>query len=228
MLKASVIFGLYPWRELYDPASIPNWILAIIGAFGIYAALKTLRTIKEQTRETARSAKATEDSVEASRRSLEVQEAEFFQWLDIGNWSIEYDPDAAPWGRSGIQILNHPGALKVRLRFPLINNTPRPLFIHSVRTLLEIGPDKTARQFVVEEPSQVPPRSEYSVVIDTVLTEAHVTQYIAYTLFIEANVRVSFSNALGKPDEGRFGRLIACRWSEDTATVSKGHKSEQA
>ena len=38
----------YPWRELYGPANIPNWFLVLLGAGGIFAAVRTLRSISLQ------------------------------------------------------------------------------------------------------------------------------------------------------------------------------------
>lgn len=40
----------YPWRELLAPANAPNAILAIIGFFGIIAALLTLGAIRKQAK----------------------------------------------------------------------------------------------------------------------------------------------------------------------------------
>lgn len=38
----------YPWRELYGPANIPNWVLCLIGGIASVAAFSTLTTIKRQ------------------------------------------------------------------------------------------------------------------------------------------------------------------------------------
>lgn len=191
---------------------------------GVWALFLTLVVIADQTAQTRKAAEATEASVEASRRSLEIQEAEFAQWLDIGDWSLEPDRKVQ-WSRSGTEIQNHPGELEVKIKFPLKNSTIRPLDIHSVRVSLEVGYEKVNSTFVVEENMQVPPKEEYSVVLDTVLTELQATNYIAHKLLILASVHVRFSNALGKGDTASFNRLICSRWAEDTKTISKGHKA---
>ena len=38
----------YPWRELYAPANVPNWILALLAGIAGGLAYKTLRAIKRQ------------------------------------------------------------------------------------------------------------------------------------------------------------------------------------
>jgi hypothetical protein len=38
----------YPWRELYAPANLPNWALALVAALAGYLAYRTLRAIKRQ------------------------------------------------------------------------------------------------------------------------------------------------------------------------------------
>jgi hypothetical protein len=40
---------MYPWHELYGPANVPNWFLAVIGTCGIFAAVRTLRAIERQS-----------------------------------------------------------------------------------------------------------------------------------------------------------------------------------
>ena len=201
------------WHKLMTwPEGITAWLL-----------LLTLGAIIWQAWETRKAAAATEDAVKASRDSLRVQEAEFVQWLDIGEWAVGYDRSAYQLGRSGTQIFNHPGEMKVRLSFPLFNNTTRPLFVKSVRTLLTFGPEKAVKTFMTEESTPVPPKDEYRVVIDTILNKDQVTQYIAHTLFIEVIVQVKFSNALHKPDDASFQRLVQCNAFDGVDTVSKGH-----
>lgn len=202
--------GLHWWNVLIAwPEGITAWLL-----------LLTLGGIVWQARATA-------DSVEALKRSIEVQEAEFVQWIDIGEWKIEYDRGVYQLSRSGTQIFNHPGEMEVRLSFPLFNNTVRPLFIKSVRTLLAIGTEKVFKTFSTEESITVPPKDEYRVVIYITLDKEQVTGYIAYTLPIEVVVEVNFSNALHKPDYAGFRRLVMCNAFDGITTVSKGHVSKE-
>ncbi len=48
----------YQWHELYAPANIPNWFLAVLAGWAGLMALKTLRTIERQTTATEDAAKA--------------------------------------------------------------------------------------------------------------------------------------------------------------------------
>lgn len=179
-------------------------------------------------------AKSTQQSVDAVRRSVEVQEAEFVQWVDMGDCAIEYDRAVYQLGRSHVsgtpamQVCGHPGPMKMRFSFPLLNNTTRPLFIKSVRTVLTIGPQKTIKTFLTEEGRLVPPKDEYRVVIDMTIDNDAVTQYIAYSLFIETAVHVQFSNALQKPGEVAFLRLFGGSAFDGASTVSKGHIAHEA
>lgn len=38
----------YPWRELYAPANVPNWILAFVAGWAGFLAYRTLKAIKRQ------------------------------------------------------------------------------------------------------------------------------------------------------------------------------------
>jgi hypothetical protein len=197
------------WRD-------SNWWLVIV-------ALITAGVIGWQSFETRKAA-------QAARDSIRIQEAEFFQWLDISDWEVEnLDGKKGGWSRSGTEIQNHPGAMNFRISFPLINNTPRPLFIHSVSTKLEIGSEKVKKEFLVEEALQVPPKSEYKVVIDTEFTHDNVTEWLTLSVPILGVVDVWFSNALGEKDEARFERLVTSRWGPDgeTRTISKGRVATQ-
>ena len=223
-----------PAKDVYDwIAYVANLLLVAVGMAGIVVAACTLVKIERQTEATENaaiatqaSAEATEASVTAMKRSIEVQEAEFFQWLDMGRWKVEKDFEFR-WNEINGRIQNPGHPLKMRISFPLINNTTRPLSITSVGVSLEIGPDKTCREFVVEERWEVPPKDEYSVVIDTIFSESHVTQYVALRLFIIAAVRVNFLNALGKAGEAKFLRMVDCRAGEKSITTSKGHIAKE-
>ncbi len=211
-----------PGDQTDCPYKPPVWskYVTFPEGLGAWAVILTLLAIVWQSIETR-------DAASASRDSLKIQEAEFVQWIDIGEWSIEYDRSTYQWSKSGPQIFNHPGEMKVRLSFPLFNNTARPLFIKSVRTLLAIGAEKVFKTFSTEESITVPPKDEYRVVIDMTLDKEQVTGYIAYTLSIEAVVQVNFSNALHKPDYAGFRRLVMCNVLDGITTVSKGHVSEE-
>ena len=44
----AVTLSQYPWRELYAPTNIPNWVLAFFAGVAGWLAYRTLRAIKRQ------------------------------------------------------------------------------------------------------------------------------------------------------------------------------------
>jgi hypothetical protein len=159
-------------------------------------------------------------------KSVEVQEAEFLQWVDIGEWIVQ--PDGyVDWARQGDEIVRNPEQIKVRIGFHLLNNSTRPLSIRSVRTVLEIGPDMPVTSYVVEEEREIPPKGEYGVVIDTVFEGIQVFGYILDRLLIVAKVHVDFTNALRKPGHAEFERLVRCGVTVETTSISRGHVSNE-
>ncbi len=153
----------------------PGWhsIFAWPNGVTAWGSLATLWFIAVQAQETAKAA-------EASRKSVEVQEADFYQWLDIGDFSIERDSFTA-WeneAREFKPVATYTGGkTEVRISFSLTNNTSRQLCIRDVRTNLAIGTERKYSAFVTEEALWVPPKNEYRVVIDTVLDEANSQSY---------------------------------------------------
>jgi hypothetical protein len=59
-----------------------NVSLAVIGFFGVRAAIRTLRAIKEQAREM-------KEQADLMERQTKVMEAQFDQWVQLINWRIE-------------------------------------------------------------------------------------------------------------------------------------------
>ncbi len=191
-----------------------NWAL-------VFVALLTLVAIWKQARESAKATKA-------MLKSVEVQEAEFLQWIDIGEWTVQPD-EYVDWARQGDQIIRKPEQIKVRIAFHLLNNSTRPLSICSVHTAFEIGPEKppTVTSYVVEEEMEVPPKGEYGVVIDTVFTGIQVFGYVMDMLAMVATVQVDFTNALKKPGQAQFERLVRCGIACETSCISRGHVSKE-
>lgn len=69
----------YPWRELYAPANIPNWVLALVGTLAAFAGIKTLRAIEAQVIEMQSTGKQTDKLIQeniAQSASLERSVAE--------------------------------------------------------------------------------------------------------------------------------------------------------
>jgi hypothetical protein len=175
----------------------------------VWAIIATGFVIAWQSNETRKTA-------EASRRSIEMQEAEFVQWLDMGDWSVEQDT-----------VATHAGTMAVQIIFPLVNNTTRPLFIQHVRTTLIIGTDRTHSVFRTEDAKKIPPKDEYRVVIDTAFNSRQVLSFVTCGILIESFVSVKLFNALNIATDADFQRLIHARGGEKTITVTKGHTSKQ-
>jgi hypothetical protein len=69
----------YPWRELYAPANIPSWVLALVGTLAAFAAIKTLRAIEAQVIEMRSTGQQTDKLIQeniAQSASLERSVAE--------------------------------------------------------------------------------------------------------------------------------------------------------
>jgi hypothetical protein len=103
----------YPWRELLAPANIPNWFLAIIGALGVGAAVKTLRAIKRQT---------------------DLQAAGMRQWVDVEAIDCH---STEPW------LSHDKPQFAVEINFQAINNTANVLTIKKIETAVSMMPDET-------------------------------------------------------------------------------------
>jgi hypothetical protein len=213
---------IYPSQNTEDAHPNPQWwnvLLAWPEGITAWLLLLTLGGIAWQAWETRKAA-------EASQRSLLVQEAEFFQWLDMGDWSFEQDPQTN-WTSSGYKETTPTGPMKARISFSLANNTSRKLFVRYVRTTLIIGADRDHCAFATEEATEVPPKNEYKVVIDIVLNEAQVNSYTMFMLPIEAFVHVRFDNALKNPSDSDFRRLIYCHYKTAPRVISKGYISKK-
>lgn len=69
----------YPWRELYAPANIPSWVLALVGTLAAFAAIRTLRAIEAQVIEMRSTGEQTDKLIQeniAQSASLERSVAE--------------------------------------------------------------------------------------------------------------------------------------------------------
>ena len=62
----------YPWRELYAPANVPNWVLALLAGVAGWLAYITLRAIKRQAGHMERQTKILEDSVAVAQRAADA------------------------------------------------------------------------------------------------------------------------------------------------------------
>jgi len=167
----------------------------------------------------------TRKAADAARDSIRIQEAEYFQWVDVGNWSIKPDTPI-DFQLSGEVVLKKPHAVAVRITYSVLNNTPRPLFIREVRTKLQFIPSDLCRVWIVSEKREVAPKGDYKVIIDTKLEGFQVDLYITNRCAIPAIVEVQFANALGEPASADF--LLFVQGGIDAiSSSSKGYVSKQ-
>jgi hypothetical protein len=97
----------YQWRELYAPANVPNWVLAIVAGWAGIMALMTLRAINKQA--------------DVMKIQADIQAATMLQWIDIETKGVE---GASPIGEP----------FEIRLKFEAVNNTPYVLTIQKIVT----------------------------------------------------------------------------------------------
>jgi hypothetical protein len=185
-----ILYAFFRW-----PGATETWIIVL-----------TLLAVAEQAHESAKATKA-------MKRSIEVQEAEFLQWLEIGEWEIKSD---------AVRDFENPREIDVRIKFSVLNNTKQILTICRVRTNLQMGP---AINYLGSEKKDIPPKGSYSVLIDTKLTAQQVDAFFGNLLFISANIRVEYENALKKSDMAEFQTIIM-GGKDRIQTLSKGYISK--
>ena len=90
-----VAFGLYLlmeytpesyFKRVFIPENAPNIALVFVGIAGILVALLTLKNIERQTKSTEDAAIATQNSAMAMLESVELQEIQYSQWVEIVEW----------------------------------------------------------------------------------------------------------------------------------------------
>jgi len=184
-------------RDAFDWwAYVANIVLAGVGFAGVFVGWRTLRWLRVQT--------------QAIRRSAEVQEAEFIQWVDIGNWSIKHIAPVIDFDVVGNTVARKPKEIDITMLFSVLNNTSRPLTIGEVATSLQVAYWPTWKEFTVSERRRLPPKGEFTVSIDLRLEGNEVDRYIMNALYISIAVVVTFENALGLSDKTSFPRFAAC------------------
>jgi len=99
----------YQWRELYAPANIPNWLLAVVGSLAVVAALKTLWAIRKQA--------------DLMDRQIAIQTTAMSQWVNI-----------VPLGISKGVVPNGSGICEVSLQFEILNKTDYLMTILHIET----------------------------------------------------------------------------------------------
>jgi uncharacterized protein (UPF0333 family) len=163
---------------------------------GAWAVIITIFVIAWQSVETRTAAQATRDSVE-------IQEVEFRQWVDIADWEIDTSP---PKLYSDIFA---PGSAKpkdvlLNVTFAVVNPTPRPLAVAVIATDLQVMGWPSWRYFNVDERREIAPQGKYGVMMSISLTGDEVDRFWADGQFVSVVVYVSYENSLGQKSDWSF------------------------
>jgi hypothetical protein len=135
----------YPWRELYAPANIPNWVLALVGALAAFAAIKTLRAINAQVIEMQSTGKQTDKLIQeniAQSASLErsvAETARFATAVENVAKSLESTAEASTETLQGLRKQMR-AYLTVIIGGGIPQNPERTLRFDARPTVLNAGP----------------------------------------------------------------------------------------
>jgi hypothetical protein len=203
---------LLPPKDKYDwIAYAANLLLMIVGIGGIFVAIKTLKKIERQT-------KATEDSAAAALKSINIQEIQLRQWVEIDGWEA-----TKPY--------THPTATEAPLTisFLVFNPTKMPLALKSVLTtagpIWEQGHDCSSTQMQYT----VAPDSGFPVSIEVPMNGEVFTRYGKHTLEIVVSVAVEFEDAFNETRNQKFvftgkcGPINRC----DFVVSQSGHTAQE-
>ncbi len=146
--------------------------------------LLTLMAIAEQTKQTAKAAKAAQASAAASERSIELQEIQFGQWVEFGEWKTE-----AVRQDDGTIILPD-GNVLLGIQCYLVNPTKTPL------TLLEFNVAVGRESFSQKEHVTLFPCKPWCFPFSVLLTPDRFTQWRDSILKLTIISSVSYEDQL--------------------------------
>lgn len=162
----------------YRTVNWSNWALVLVAAITGFA-------VGWQARETAKSA-------EATQRSVELQEVLNQQWLEFENWKIM---DGGTEAEIGTVIL---------ISFDIVNPTKMPLTISGYSVSVK-GQD-TSVQFA----RTIAPAKSYSVKLDRLLEGKESEDYNAGKLILPLTCSVPYIDAFTKPQQAESDFCFLC------------------
>lgn len=204
-------YGSADERQRTGDAKPPKWYASIKWAewLLVVAAFLTLVVVGWQSRATARATKAME-------RSVNLQEANMRQWVDVeitGVQSIDALTDGAKLRENVV----------IQIKFKAINNTPHTFKIKKVTTKISRnrGPEEMGWEtFEVEEEATLPPSKEgkesnYPFYVTLDLEGPAVKTYMDDKLLVSIAGYVFIEPAIGGsgPQAESFGYLTVCGFS---------------
>jgi hypothetical protein len=176
-----------------------QWFLLWIGIAQAIALIGTLGAIIWQSRETARSAKASEESASATRKSVELQEVLNRQWVEIENH------DARESYRFGIKGRED----SVKVSFSIVNNTKMPFTLRSIRS--QIGKDHFQSVQMGDAGHVLAPEGgDYPSDFLFPLNQSQLESYRKLDLILVVTVWVEYIDAFEKPREECHGFMLKC------------------
>jgi hypothetical protein len=188
----------YPWRELYAPANVPNWVLALVAGWAGVMALKTLWAIRKQ---------------------VDLQAAGMKQWLEVDAYQLAIDkPISEP--------INGPlKAASIQIRWRAINRTPLPLTIE--RVVIRLSRAIKWEDIEIVEERLLPPfrdgvESAYRFFAPLHLDEAQTKSLLAHDLLLTATIRIYFVEASRIKAEQTFDFTLLCSPNDLTPLVYVG------
>jgi hypothetical protein len=202
----------YQWRELYAPANMPNWVLAIVAGWAGIMALKTLWAIKQQA---------------------DIQAAGLKQWVDV---QVTTSKCKQRFVRGGVEHL----ADKIEIWFRAANQTAYPLTIQEVLVKISRArPDGPKwEEYRRKEEITLSPRTDEEVIIGQKnihdyhffvpldLDVGMAAQYNAHTFKVSISGHISFKPVIGQVEKQNFGYSVSCG-PDNVRVFPSGSKLEE-
>jgi hypothetical protein len=159
----------YQWHELYAPANLPGWFLFLVGGWAGWMALRTLKAIRDQT--------------QAMTRSVQLQEVQYKQWVEVVGWKNNTN---LPKGGEAEATLS--------LGFEIANTTNFPLTLKVLKTKKDAQASGMTMEYLIA------PKGSYSAFYAFYASEPELALYrennLSVTLSIETEIRDVLGNDL--------------------------------
>jgi hypothetical protein len=183
------------YEEIFEPVRA-NWPLVAVAIWGIVVARSTLLAIRWQAEETAKATKSMRDSIN-------LQEAQMKQWVELGNWrggnTVSRDQD---------------GSAFLMFEFDIFNPTAHGITLGGIKW------DISGQEDHIEINAPLPPIRAHPTTLSYDLTVDQVTSYINQTpLKLTVRATVDFTDTLGKKRDPTFVVSFHCRYGSGILTI---------
>ncbi len=198
------------FKRLSAPENAPNITLVFVGILGVIAAVGTLVKIERQTKATEDAAVATQNSATAMFKSVELQEIQFRQWVEIGDWEnmthyIQPTSDKAT----------------IIIRFKVGNTTKFPLTLKVVTTK-RLGQSDTFAPNTL-----VPPEEGYPADFSVAVEGRDLALYRENNYVFGLAIEVTYEDVLRKDWPQHFLHVVHCGPTRcDVTELRNRHEAE--